>query len=81
MVPDLKSKVLDGALMDFMFVNSFMKDLDDPDFRVYKIVPNRFYYGIKLIGEARHYLGAFKEYLKMMPIENKLGKPKVDQVR
>ena len=81
MVPDLKSKALDGALMDFMFVNSFMKDLDDPDFRVYKIVPNRFYYGIKLIGEARHYLRAFKEYLKMMPIENRLGKPKVDQVR
>lgn len=62
-----------------MSVNSFMRDLDDPHFTIYKIVPNRFYYGIKLNGEARHYLGAFKEYLKTMPLENRLQKPKVDQ--
>ena len=69
--------------MDFMSVNSFMRDLDDPHFRVYKIVivPNRFHYGIKLNGEAGHYLGAFKEFLKTTPIENRLEKTKVDQVR
>ncbi|XP_022807115.1 uncharacterized protein LOC111344169 [Stylophora pistillata] len=67
--------------MDFMSVNSFLRDLDDPHFRVYKIVivPNRFHYGIKLNGEAGHYLGAFKEFLKTTPIENRLEKTKVDQ--
>ena len=80
LVHGIKSRALDGALTDVISADSLIRDLDDPDFEVYKIVPNRFYYGIELIGEARHFLRDFEEYLKTISIENRLEKKNVDQV-
>ncbi|KAJ7376073.1 hypothetical protein OS493_037078 [Desmophyllum pertusum] len=73
----LNSRELDGALIDVLTLDSLIKDLDDSEYEVSKTVPNTFYYGIGLTGEARHFLKDFEEYLTKISIENRLQQSKV----
>ena len=47
-----------------------MKDLNDSDFEVAKIIPNKFYYGIILTGDARILVRHFEQYLTSISIES-----------
>ena len=47
-----------------------MMDLNDSDFEVAKIIPNKFYYGIILTGDARILVRHFEQYLTSISIES-----------
>ena len=54
-----------------------MKDLNDSNFEVAKIIPNKFYYGIILTGDARILVRHFEEYLKSISIESLSRQPQL----
>ena len=54
-----------------------MKDLNDSNFEVAKIIPNKFYYGIILTGDARILVRHFEQYLKSISIESLSRQPQL----
>ena len=54
-----------------------MKDLNDSNFQVAKIIPNKFYYGIILTGDARILVRHFEQYLKSILIESLSRQPQL----
>ena len=54
-----------------------MKDLNDSNFQVAKIIPNKFYYGIILTGDARILVRHFEQYLKSISIESLSRQPQL----
>ena len=73
----LKSGALDGALIDVLTVDHLMKDLNNSDFEVAKVIPNKFYYGIILTGDARILVKHFEEYLTSVSIESLSKQPQL----
>ncbi|XP_074634158.1 uncharacterized protein LOC141892721 isoform X1 [Acropora palmata] len=66
----LKSRTLDGALIDVLTVDPFIKALNNSNFQVAKIIPKKFYFGITLTGEAKYLAKYFEKYIKSISIES-----------
>ena len=67
--------------MDVLTAEPFLKDLNNPDYVVSKVVSRTFFYGIILTGDARCLLPVFQEFLSTITIENPVKPRKSPRVK
>ena len=51
-------------------MDPFIKALNNSNFQVAKIIPQKFYFGITLTGDAKYLVKYFEEYIKSISIES-----------